>query len=73
MLIMSIVHVSEIKSVMMRVDGDGLSETSKTSSRPSRIVMGDYMLPKLYYSDIFLGVSYSLWFYTQIIIDTTAV
>ena len=33
MLIMSIVHAPEIKSVTMRVDGDGLLETSKTSSR----------------------------------------
>lgn len=41
MPIMSIVHAPEIKSVTMRVDGDGLLETSKTSSRPSRIVTGD--------------------------------
>ena len=42
MLIMSIVHVPNIKSVTMCVDGDGLLETSKTSSRPSRIVTGNF-------------------------------
>ena len=41
MSIMSIYHTSKIESVTMCVDGDGLFETSRTSSRPSRIVTGN--------------------------------
>lgn len=41
MLIMSIVHTLKIESVTMCVDGDGLFENLRTSSRPSRIVTGN--------------------------------
>ena len=41
MSIMSIVHTSKIESVTMCVDGDGLFETLRISSRPSRIVTGN--------------------------------
>lgn len=41
MLIMSIVHTPKIESVTMCVDGDDILVTSKTSSRPSRIVTGN--------------------------------
>ena len=41
MSITSIVHTPKIESVTMCVDGDGLFETSRISSRPSRIVTGN--------------------------------
>lgn len=62
MLIMSIVHAPEIKSVTMCVDGDGILETSETSSRPSRIVTGNLYVVKavlLRYTFVRLVIAYS--------------
>lgn len=71
MLIMSIVHAPEIVSVTMRVDGGGLLESSKTSSRPSRIVTGNLCAIKavlLRYT--FKGKVIAYGFTPEILIDT---
>ena len=71
MLIMSIIHAPKIESVTMRVDGDGLLETSKTSSRPSRIVTGNICVVKavlLRYTFVRLVIAYG--FALKIRVDT---